>query len=192
MAKIDVSKIAGYSEMSAEEKLAALEAYEYEDNASELDRLRGAASKANSEAAEWKRKHNALLTEDEQRKAAEEAEREELARKYEELLKRTTISDYKARFLAMGYDEKLAADTAQAMAEGNTEKVFANGEKFRADLEKRIKAELVKDTPRPGADNSAGNTSITKEQFAAMGYSERAKLFAENNELYNELINGGI
>lgn len=57
MAKIDTSKITGYAEMSAEDKLKALEAFEYEDNAAELEKQKAAVSKANSEAAEWKRKH---------------------------------------------------------------------------------------------------------------------------------------
>ena len=37
MAKIDTSKIEGYDSMSAEDKLKALEEYEYEDNADELE-----------------------------------------------------------------------------------------------------------------------------------------------------------
>ena len=65
---IDVSTIPGYAEMTAEEKVAALEGYTFEppksvDNA-EVDKLKQAVSKANSEAAEWKRKHNALLSDD--------------------------------------------------------------------------------------------------------------------------------
>ena len=37
MAKIDTSRIAGYADMSLEDKLKALEAFEYNDNASELE-----------------------------------------------------------------------------------------------------------------------------------------------------------
>ena len=48
MAKIDTSKITGYAEMSAEDKLKALEAFEYEDNAAELEKQKAAVSKANS------------------------------------------------------------------------------------------------------------------------------------------------
>lgn len=59
MAKIDTSKIEGYAEMTPEQKLAALEGFEYEDNSAELEKQKNALSKANSEAAEWKRKHNA-------------------------------------------------------------------------------------------------------------------------------------
>ena len=56
--KIDTSKITGYAEMSAEEKLAALEAFEIEapkSGTDETEKLKAALSKANSEAAEWKR-----------------------------------------------------------------------------------------------------------------------------------------
>ncbi len=45
MAKIDTSKIPGYAEMSAEDKLKALEAFEYDDNAAEVERLKGAVSR---------------------------------------------------------------------------------------------------------------------------------------------------
>ena len=51
MAKIDTTKIEGYAGMTAERKLAALEAFELPDNNSaELERLKNAVSKANSEA----------------------------------------------------------------------------------------------------------------------------------------------
>ena len=52
MAKIDTSKIEGYAEMTPEQKLAALEGFEYEDNSAELEKQKNALSKANSEAAE--------------------------------------------------------------------------------------------------------------------------------------------
>ena len=68
MAKIDTSKIEGYANMTAEQKLAALEAYDHPDpdltgfvEKSKLD-------KATAEAAEWKRKHNALLSDEDKRK----------------------------------------------------------------------------------------------------------------------------
>ena len=56
--KIDTTKITGYAEMSAEEKLKALEEFEIvipKPDTDEADKLKAALSKANSEAAEWKR-----------------------------------------------------------------------------------------------------------------------------------------
>ena len=74
MAKIDITKIEGYAGMTPEQKIAALEAFEFEDNSSELERYKNALTKANSEAAEWKRKHNDKLSEEEQQKQASEEE----------------------------------------------------------------------------------------------------------------------
>lgn len=107
MAKIDTSKITGYAEMSAEDKLKALEAFEYEDNAAELEKQKAAVSKANSEAAEWKRKHNALLGEDEKKKQEQEEKFANMEKELSELREAKRVSEFKAKFIAQGYDEVL-------------------------------------------------------------------------------------
>lgn len=149
MAKIDITKIEGYDKMTPEEKLAALEAFEYEDNFSELEKYKNAASKANSEAAEWRKKHNALLSEEEQKKQANEEELTTLRAKVEAMEKEKLIAGHKAQFLAIGYDEALADATAKALADGDTAKVFANQKKFLETHDKTLKADLLKKTPAP-------------------------------------------
>ena len=57
MAKIDTTKIPGYESMTVEQKLAALEAYETAED-SEIERYKNAASRANSEAAAYKKQLN--------------------------------------------------------------------------------------------------------------------------------------
>lgn len=156
MAKIDTSTIEGYESMTAEQKLAALEAYEYEDNAAELEKQKAAVSKANSEAADWKRKHNALLSA-EDRKKQEDAERiSNMEQELATLRKEKTISEYKAQFAAQGYGEELAASTAEAMESGDMVTVFANNKKFLEDYAKHVIAEKLKNTPR-GADGGTGD-----------------------------------
>ena len=149
MAKIDTSKIPGYAEMSAEDKLQALEAFEYEDNAAELEKQKAAVSKANSEAAEWKRKHNALLTEEERKKQEDAESLSKMQKELDELRKDKTVSEFKAKLIAQGYDETLAADTALAMADGDTAKVFAKQSKFLEDYAKKVKADAMKRPPSP-------------------------------------------
>lgn len=183
MAKIDTSKIEGYAEMTPEQKIAALEAVEYEDNATELERYKNAASKANSEAAEWKRKHNALLSEEDKKKQESEEELTTLRKRVEEMEKEKLISGHKARFLALGYDETLADETAQAMANGETDKVFANQKKFLESHDKAYKAQLMGQTSTPPAGSSAGSgkTDYAKMiedaqgrgDFAAVAYYTR-------------------
>ena len=155
--KIDVGAIEGYAEMTAEQKLAALEAFEYDDHAAELEKLKAANSKANSEAAEWKRKHNALLSEDEQKQQTEAEEKKSLLDKLAALEKKNAISEYTAKYLALGYDKELAADTAAAIADGNMDKVFANGEKHRQAMEQKIKADLMKQMPQPEGNHAGGD-----------------------------------
>lgn len=162
MAKIDVTKIEGYEGMNAEQKLAALEAFEYEDNAAELEKQKAALSKANSEAAAWKRKHNELLS-DEQRKQQEEAEKwANMEQELKSLRKEKTISEYTAKFSAQGYDEKLASETAEALESGDTATVFANQQKFLEEYAKKVVAEKLKGTPRGAFGAQGGGTDYAK------------------------------
>lgn len=131
MAKIDVSKIEGFEGMSESEKLNALQNYEFEvpapetDNA-EITKLQRLLSKANSEAADFKKQLREKQTETERAEAeraeADKALREEL----EALRKDKTVASYQAKYLALGYDADLAASTAAAMASGDFDTVFAN------------------------------------------------------------------
>ena len=194
MAKIDTSKIPGYAEMSAEDKLKALEAFEYDDNAAEVERLKGAVSKANSEAAGWKKKHNELLTEDERKKQEDADALANMKKELDELRKDKTISEFKAKFIAQGYDEKLAADTAKAMADGDTDKGFANQGKFLEDYAKKVKADAMKKTPKPPAGDGSSDIDYSKKieeaqqsgDMAAVAYYTRLKAQEEAQAKQNE------
>ena len=176
--------------MTIEEINEALEGIELPtDNSAEVERLKNALSKSNSEVADYKRQLREKMSADEL-KAKEDAEKQEkLQKDYDELVKKVTLSEYEAKYLALGYDEALAKETAKAMANGELDKVFANQKKHSEAIEKKVRSEILKDTPSPDGGN--GGKTITKEDFAKMTYSERAKVFEENPEVYNELTNGG-
>lgn len=189
MAKIDTSKIEGYASMSVEDKIKALEALEYDDNAAELERLRKANDKLSSESAEWKRKHNALLSEEEKKK---QEDADKLARMETELAalrKDKTVSEYKAKFLAQGYSEKLAAATATALADGDTATVFANQQKFLEDYAKKVKADALKDTPKPPAGQ--GGDGMTLEKLKGLSDEEYNKFAVEHPDEYKALYEKG-
>ena len=183
MARIDTTKIEGYGDMTPEQKVAALEAVEYTDNASEVERLKNAVSKANSEAADWKKKHNALLSEEEQKKQAENEELTTLRKRVEEMERERVVSGNKAQLLALGYDEALATATATAMAEGDTAAVFANQKKFLESHDKAFKAQLMgaTSTPPAGSASSGGTADYSKliadaqarGDFSAVAYYTR-------------------
>ena len=194
MAKIDTSKIEGYADMTPEQKLAALVGYEYEDNAAELEKQKNALSKANSEAAEWKRKHNALLSEEEKKKQEDADKLAQMEQELADLRKAKTVSEYKAKFVAQGYDETLAEETAQAYADGDSAKVFANQSKFLEEYAKKVKADALKKTPKPtpGAGSGGGVIDYDKKieeaqkngDLAAVAYYNRlrAQEEAEQNK----------
>ena len=188
MAKIDVTKIDGYESMTPEEKLAALESFEYEDNATEIERYKSAVTKANSEAAEWKKKHNALLSDEEQKNASRDEELNAVRSELEELKREKLVSGYKNSYLTMGYDESLADSTAKALAEGNMEAVFANQKKFIETQKKAIKKEILGDTPTPPPGE--GGDTMTLEKLKAMTQSERFEYSQSHPEEYKTLYGG--
>ena len=124
MAKIDTKLITGYEQMTPEQKVAALEAYNHPDPDYSGYVKKDLYDKAASDAASWKKKHNELLTEDERKKQEDADALANMKKELDELRKDKTISEFKAKLIAHGYDEALASDTAQAMADGDTAKVF--------------------------------------------------------------------
>lgn len=179
MAKIDVTQISGYAEMSAEDKVKALEAFEYSDNASEITKLKNLISKTNTEAKEWKDKYNSKLSESEQKDESEKEEREKLQKELEGLRRDKIISEHTAELCGLGYGRDLAVATATAYVDGDMKTVFANHKTFQAEHDKAYKEELLKSTPIPGGGDgngavSANYTQLAAEAQAAGNYSEAA------------------
>ena len=166
MATIDTSKIPGFEEMSAEEKIAALTAYEFEvpeqkEKDSDMARLKAALSKANSEAADWKRQLRDKQTEAE-REAAERAEHD--AARDEELktLRRDRdVSNYLAQYIALGYSRELAQKAAEATADGDSATIMTCQQSFIEAKTKEIEAAAL--DKQPGLSHGAPPTSTQAE-----------------------------
>ena len=164
--KIDVSKIEGFADMTAEDKLAALMGYEFEDKPApdngEISKLKTALSKANSEAAEWKRQFREKQSETERAEAeraeAEKALQEELAT----LRRGKVVDEYAKKCMGMGYDADLAAECAEAMADGRFNDVFAAQQKFMEAKTQEIEAAAL--NKQPGL--SAGAPPVAAKEKA--------------------------
>ena len=168
--KIDTSKITGYAEMSAEEKLKALEEYEIEapqDNSAEVTNLKEALSKANSQAADWKRQFREKQTEAE-RAEAERVEREKAVEEELRNLRRDkTVSGYVAQCLALGYDKDLALRAAEAMADNDAAAILACQQDFLEAKQKELEATALNKQPTltsgsPPTTQAAEKESINK------------------------------
>ncbi len=185
MAKIDVTQIEGYADMTAEEKLKALEAFDVPDPDYSGYVSKEQFDKTASELAAKKKELSEKLSEDERQKQEEQEQREELQKKYDTLLRESTVSKNKAKLLGLGYEEKLADETAEAMADGNLDKVFANQKKHLDAVEKRVRAEVLKETPKPTGDGDS--KTMTLKQLREMSPAERMKFSQEHPDEYKEL-----
>lgn len=152
----------------------------------ELAKVKKAQEKAASEAAEYKKKYNATLTEKEQasiEKAEKEAEREQ---QFQELMRENKINKLEKSYLAMNYTVDEASRIAIAEADGDFDARMRIMVEADARKMKQHEAEWLKSRPRV---NMGADGVLTKEQFNAMSIAEKSKLYKENKSEYDRLKN---
>lgn len=175
-------KIENYENMTPEEKLAALEAYDPEKD--------GFVSKAvydktSSEAASYKKQLREKQSDEEAKTAKEAEEKAALMARLEELEREKTIGTYTTAYLALGYDEKTAKASAEALAKGDMETVFANQKTNNETREKALRAELLKQTPPPASGTP--DKGMTLDELKKMSPQERYNFSVSNPEEYKHL-----
>lgn len=185
--KFDKTKIQGYSSMSAEEKVAALEAYDFPDPDYSGYVKKEVFDKAASDLSAWKKKHDALLSEEDRKKQASEEAFKKMEEELTALRRDKTISDHKAQFIGLGYEESLAAETATAMTDGDLAKVFANQKKFLEEHDKNLKADAMKNTPTPPAGSGTNVTDYAKAIFEANARGDMATAAALIREQHERM-----
>ena len=148
-----------YKEGMTEDEISAALETVGQGNEAEVNRLKAALSKANSEAADYKKQLRTKQTDDEAAAAAQKEEHDRLVQENADLKRSMALSERKAKLLAMGYDESLADETAAAMVDGDMDKVMANQSKYLEVQKKNIQADTMRKTPRPAAGDD-GNGSV--------------------------------
>lgn len=187
MANIDTSKIEGYAEMSAEDKVKALESFSFADPDYSGYVKKDTFDKTASELAQVKKDLKARMTEEEIAKAEHEAELNKYKEQALSLQREKNIADNKAQLISIGYTESLAQATAEAMESGDIATVIRNQASVINDKVKIAKGEAMASTTTPVGKANEGEKTISKEQFDNMTYSERNALYQSNPELYKEL-----
>jgi hypothetical protein len=138
---MDTSKIEGYENMTTEEKLAALEAYEFDTTGYVSKET---FDKAARDAADWKKKYNGGV----ETARTTEARLAELERK-------DKFSTAKDEFIASGFSVDLAKATAEAFVDGNMKEVLANITKNATEVATAAKDAALKGmTPPPASGNT--------------------------------------
>lgn len=154
----------------------------FEQMQSDYEALKRNFDKTSSEVAEYKRKEKARMTDDE-KKNAELAEREE---HYKAIEKENALYKYKASLSSQIRDEKVLDEVAKLYANGDITGAIAKQNeyfaKFQGELEKSIKADLLKQNPQATPQTSV---KMTKEQIMAIqDPAERQAMIAQNIELF--------
>ena len=91
----------------------------------EIAKLKAALSKANSEAAEWKRQYKSTLDEQKQKELeAAELRKAELA-ELETLRAEKRVGNYAKQFMGMGIDPETAESMAKSLPDGVTDEFFS-------------------------------------------------------------------
>lgn len=179
MANIDVTAIQGFDGMTAEQKVEALLNFQIPEA---FDKSKWIAKdqfdRTASELADAKKQLKGKMTADEAAKAEQDKAMQDMQEKYNALLKQSTIANHTAKYLSMpGYDEKLARETAEALFEGDMEKVFANQQKANESYEKKLKAEAMKgmrDPAKGDDDEKSANVEYAKQRGKARAEALKA------------------
>lgn len=186
--KINTDKIQGYADMTPEEKIKALEAFELAEPDYTGYVKKEVFDKTASELADSKKQLREKMSADEI-KAKEDAEKQEkLQSDYDALLRKVALSENKAKLLALGYEDKLAGETAEAMIDGNLDKVFANQKKHLETVEKKIREDVLHNTPKP--EGGSSSNTMTKEKLRAMSANERYEYAQANPDEYKQIYGG--
>ena len=186
--KIDTNLIPNFNALPEEAK-AAIIGMEFAD-APDMSQFvaKSVFDKKASEAADLSKQLKSRMTQDEQAAAQQAETLAAMQAELESLRSEKEISEYTAQFLGLGYDEKLAKSTAEALHKGDMAMVFKNQALFVAERDKAMKTELLKKTPTPPSGD--GDKGITKEEFQKMSLVEKQKFASENPDAYKEFYGG--
>ena len=167
-----------YKEGMTEDEISKALESKNDSNESEILKLKNALNKANSEAADWKKKLREKQTDEEAAKLQKDEEYNKILEENTNLKRSISISEKKAKLLTMGYDEKLANETAVAMVDGDMDKVMNNQAIYLEGQKKEINANRMKNTPRLNQNGSEEN--VEKD------YDKLISEAKENNDLLGE------
>lgn len=156
---------------------------EYE---AEIKRLKDALSKSNSENADWKRKYNSKLTEEEQSKALQE-ERDAYTKSLEEKVARIELGAELSKGIK---DEKVLSGVIDDLI--GDKKIDAI-KKINSYIETRVSgaikehdAELLRSNPVPPPTSTTNNGGVSRKDFDKMSYAERVAFKEKNPETYKK------
>lgn len=118
------------------------------------------SNKHASDAADWKKKYNELLPEQDRIKQETDSKITELLTQVEEMQAREKIAETKARYMALEFSEEHASRAAQAIVSGKTDDLMAVLNEHQTALKQQFEqAQVQNGFSAPGAAAGAADTT---------------------------------
>lgn len=187
MAQIDTSTIAGYADMTVEQKLAALEGLNLPEPDYSGYVRKDLFDRTSSELAEAKKKARSASEESSKEKSAMESKVAQMEQELAKLTKERTVSDYNARLLGLSFDAKTAEKAASALADGDTDALFTAIKEHMTAHDAAAQLERLKQTPTPPAGSPSG-----KSDYMAMAQKAMASGDMSGAAYYMRLAQQGV
>lgn len=164
MPNIDTTTIEGYENMTPEEKIAALEAFEIPNMddfvpKADYDKMK-ASSERNASDAAGKKRENKTLSD-----------------RIAELERKDKIATAKDEYIKTGFSAEMALATAEAFVDGKMDIVQQNILSYASSLAEKQKDADLKQTPPPpaGGNPNPGNVNYDEEIQKALESGDYAK-----------------
>lgn len=135
---------------------------EYEKLLSQQQTLKDATDKACHEAAEWKDKYRATLSENEKAEQERAEKDKALALELEGYRTGARIAGYKSRLVDCGYDPQTAELMAKTLPDGVSDDFFASHKAFMETKTKEIEGNALGKQPKPSVGLPASPSTDPK------------------------------
>ena len=149
-------------------------------------KLKQSVTNASADASKYKKELQAKMTEEEKANAEREAATAAMQLELETLRNERNVANHKAQLTAIGFEESLAQDTAEAINGGDTAKLFDGIRKFIASHDKELQAQALLNNPTLTGGHM--DKTVTREEFNRMGYKEMLAFHNEHPDLYDEYM----
>ena len=186
--KYDTGTIENFDGLTADELREIIRNIDIpEDMTDAYNRLKAQFDKTSSAYAATKKDIASKQSASEREAAEKEEAYRELQEQFDALQRKTTITEFAAKYAALGMDEKLASATAEAQYNGESEKVFANLATLKANNEKALRADIAKNAPKIDTAGSAKTYKTKAEIMAIPDAADRQAAIAANPEIFPEI-----
>ena len=122
----------------------------------ENEKLKSQYNKVSSEAADWRKKLNAKLSEDEKKVLAQTEAQEAMQNELKSLRETVAVQKATERYLGLGMDSDLAKSTANYEIAGDNESVTANIKQFMDSALKSAQNDWLANRPPANAGHGEG------------------------------------